>query len=287
MLPNFFVIGAAKCGTTSLAFYLGRHPEIQMSAVKEPRFFAAPDPRRPFGGRRIERLCEYESLFDSAAAVRGEASPAYSQYPWRPGVPERIRDLIPQARFVYLVGDPVKRFVSHYRQAVAQTGVTQSLAEIVSHAGATEHPFVCAGRYALQIERYLETFDREQLLVVDQDELLNNRRSTLRRIFAFLSVSPDYWSEQFELVRNHGDEQRLVSSGLYGRLRRSDLRAAVGVLPAPARARLVKSTRRVIAPAVGDVALDASLRRRLEERYRPEAALLREITGQRFDGWSL
>ncbi len=287
MLPNFFVIGAAKCGTTSLAYYLERHPQIHMSPIKETRFFAAPDPRRPFGGPRVERLSDYEALFESAASARGEASPAYSQHPWRPGVPERIRKLIPDARFVYLVGDPVRRFVSHYRQAVAQTGETQSLSQIVERRSVPEHPFLCAGRYTLQIERYLDVFPREQLLVVDQDELLHERRSALGKIFAFLDVSPDYWDEEFELVRNRGCEHRRVSSGLYGRMRGSALRAAVGALPAPARESLVKSVRRAIAPPVEEVALDASLRRRLEARYRPEAARLRTLTGQGFESWSL
>jgi hypothetical protein len=287
VLPNFFVIGAAKCGTTSLAYYLERHPQVHMSSIKETRFFAAPDSRRPFGGPRVERLSDYEALFESAASARGEASPAYSQHPWRPGVPERIRKLIPEARFVYLVGDPVRRFVSHYRQAVAQTGETQSLTQIVEHSSAPEHPFLCAGRYTLQIERYLGVFPRERLLVVDQDELLHERRSALGKIFAFLDVSPDYWDEEFELVRNRGSEHRRISSGFYGRMRGSALRTAVGALPAPARENLVKSVRRAIARPVEEVAIDASLRRRLETRYRPEVARLRELTGQGFERWSL
>ncbi len=259
MLPNFFVIGAAKCGTTSLSHYLTCHPEVHMSAIKETRFFAAPDPDRPFGGPRVELLSEYQSLFRSAAAARGEASPAYSQHPWRPGVPERIHELIPDARFVYLVGDPVVRLVSHYRQAVSQTGETQPLARIVldgmGDAGEMEHPFVCAGRYALQIERYLEVFPAAQLLVLDQDELRHDRGAALSRVFAFLGVDPAYRSEQFALERNRGAEHRRVSSGLYGRLRASALHGMLERLPSGARERLVQSARRALAPPVEDVAL--------------------------------
>lgn len=288
MLPNFFVIGAAKCGTTSLAYYLEGHPQVHMSPIKETRFFAAPDPRRPFGGPRVERLSDYESLFDSHAPARGEASPAYSQHPWRPGVPERIHELLPRARFVYLVGDPLKRFVSHYRQAVAQTGETRPIAQIVSDdAGAAEDPLICAGRYALQLERYLEVFGAERVLVLDQDELLRERRSALRRVFEFLGVDGSFWSDEFAQVRNRGAEHRRVSSGLYGRMRASALRGALGALPADVRTGLVRPVRRLIAPAVGEVALDASLRRRLEACYRPEVMRLRELTGQSFGGWSL
>lgn len=291
MLPNFFVIGAAKCGTTSLSQYLACHPEVHMSAIKETRFFAAPDPTRPFGGPRVERLSDYQSLFRSDAAARGEASPAYSQYPWRTGVPERIHELIPDARFVYLVGDPVTRLVSHYRQAVSQTGQTQPLAQIVldgmGAAGDVEHSFICAGRYALQVERYLEVFSAAQLLVLDQNELRHDRRAALSRVFAFLDVDPDYWSEKFTLEQNRGAEHRRVSSGVYGKLRASPLHRLLETLPPGARDRLVQSARRAIAPPVGDVALDPDLRRRLEAHYRPEVARLRELTGQRFAEWSL
>jgi hypothetical protein len=286
MLPNFFVIGAAKCGTTSLSQYLASHPQVHMSAVKETRFFAPPDPSRPFGGPRVGSLSDYEQLFESAAPARGEASPAYSQHPWRAGVPERIHALVPQARFVYLVGDPVKRLGSHYRQAVAYTGETRPLERIVADAG-DEDPFVCAGRYALQLERYLDVFPAERVLVIDQDELLRHRRSTLARVFAFLGVDADYCSEDFARVSNRGAEHRRVSGGVYGRMRASALRSVLDALPGGARETLVRSARRIVAPAVGEVALDAPLRRRLEARYRPEMARLRELTGQAFDGWSL
>lgn len=284
MLPNFFVIGAAKCGTTSLAFYLQAHPEIHLSPVKETRYFAAPDPHKPFGGPRIGRRREYEALFESSAPARGEASPAYSQHPWRAGVPERIHALIPGARLVYLVGDPIKRLVSHYRQALAHTGETQTLAQILEQP---DHPFLCAGRYALQLERYLEVFPREQLLVIDQDQLLHERRRALERVFDFLHVSPDFWSAEFELMRNRGSEHRVLSRGPYARLRASALHGALGALPDRLRRGLVSSARRALAPAVGELALDSSQREHLEACYRPEAARLREITGQSFSGWSL
>jgi hypothetical protein len=65
MLPTFFVIGAAKCGTTSFDRYLAAHPEIHMSPIKEPRFFAEERPDRPFRGKRIGDLETYERLLES------------------------------------------------------------------------------------------------------------------------------------------------------------------------------------------------------------------------------
>ena len=86
-LPTFFVIGAARAGTTSMHYYLSLHPQIQMSATKEPHYFAGPPGEIPYGGPRVDSLDDYRKLFDPSAPVRGEASPSYAAYPRRQGVP--------------------------------------------------------------------------------------------------------------------------------------------------------------------------------------------------------
>ena len=86
-LPTFFIIGAAKAGTTSLHFYLDQHPQIQMSAIKEPNYFAGAANGIPYPVGRVDRLERYEQLFDPAFEVRGEASPSYTSAPRRLGVP--------------------------------------------------------------------------------------------------------------------------------------------------------------------------------------------------------
>ena len=224
MLPNFFVIGAAKCGTTSLALYLAEHREIHLSPVNEPRFFAAPDPLRPFPGRRIGELAEYEALFASSAPLRGEVCGAYSQHPWRPGVARRIHRLVPEARFVYLVGDPIRRVESHYIQTVAEEGETRPIAEALGAIEDPMHPAICPGRYAQQLDQYLAVFGQERVLVVDQDDLRARRRETLSAIFAFLGVDPAYGSPVFTQTLNRSADHRQLSSGIYGRLRASRLR---------------------------------------------------------------
>jgi Sulfotransferase family len=123
-LPTFFIIGAPKAGTTSLNFYLEQHPEIQMSEVKEPAFFAPPlgSATSKLGLSRvdmIDSLDRYERLFDPTMRVRGEGSTNYAEYPFRQGVPERIKERVPEAKFIYMVRDPVARTVSHYDHLVA------------------------------------------------------------------------------------------------------------------------------------------------------------------------
>src|SRR5437016_1007207 len=108
-MPSFIVIGAQKAGTTSLDSYLRTHPQVAMSSVKETNFFVE---ERAWGkGRRW-----YEGLFDAAgtATAVGEASPTYSMFPLFAGVPERMARLLPEARLIYLVRDPIERIRSAY-----------------------------------------------------------------------------------------------------------------------------------------------------------------------------
>jgi hypothetical protein len=287
VLPNFFVIGAAKCGTTSLALYLAEHPEIHLPPVIEPRFFAAPDPRRPFPGRRVGVQAEYEALFDTDAPLRGEVCGAYSQHPWRPGVARRIHELVPDARFVYLVGDPIRRVESHYVQTVAEEQETRPLAEVLGELDYRQHPAICPGHYAEQLEQYLRHFPGERILVVDQDDLLHRRQDALAEIFSFLGVDAEFRSLAFAQTRNRGADHRRLSSGLYGRLRDGPLRSLVRALPPSLREPLLVPLRRALAREVVRPSLDATLRARLEAHFAPEVTRLRQITGKSFAGWSI
>src|SRR5215467_9662636 len=183
-LPTFFIIGAPKAGTTSLHNYLSEHPQIQMSAVKEPNFFA-PHLNPVDEQRRISQLDQYEQLFDPSVSVRGEASTPYAEYPLRQGVPERIREQVPEAKFLYVVRDPVERTISHYNHMVASEGERRPLEQALGDLSDPRSPSICANLYGLQLELYLRQFPQERVMVVDQADLLGDRRSALRRVFAF------------------------------------------------------------------------------------------------------
>ncbi len=157
-LPTFFIIGTAKAGTTSLHHYLDLHPQIQMSAIKEPNFFAGAENGTPYPGGRVDRLEEYERLFDPSVEVRGEASPSYTNHPRRVGVPERIKALVPHAKLIYLVRDPIARTVSHYQHSVAVGRERRSLEDALSDLSDPLLPWTSTSRYASQLELYLPHF---------------------------------------------------------------------------------------------------------------------------------
>jgi hypothetical protein len=284
-LPTFFVIGAPKAGTTSLHFYLDQHPEIQMSAIKEPRFFAPPlNPLNEKG--RVNRLDKYERLFDATVGVRGEASPDYTEYPFRQGVPERIKECVPDAKFIYLVRDPVARTMSHYDHLVATEGERRSLDEVLSDLSDPRLPYVCASLYGLQLELFLRQFDEQRILVVDQAELLTNRGAILREIFGFLRVDGTFDSPRFEVERNKGEEHRTYSPRLAQFVGRT-IRPRTQWLPPRVRQTLRRSGERAFLPAHQKATLDDASRARLAELYAGEVERLRELTGKDFPTWSV
>lgn len=291
-LPNLLIIGAHKCGTTSLHYYLGRHPEITMAAPrghaagvendiagKEMRFFWREDWR--------ERLDWYRSHFRGMRTpIRGEATPAYSAYPYHPEVPERIHALIPHARLVYMVRDPIQRIVSQYIQERV-SGDRHSFADYMRECEEPANRIVCPSRYATQVERYLRLFRDSQLLVIDQHDLRHRRRATLRRLFAFLGVDQEFWSRSFELELNTRAAKHVL-----GRRRAvlfdhvidpAGRRLARGKWP-----RIGTNLRRALADdGVEEPLVSSEMRERLAMQLAPEAERLRDLTGEPFASWSL
>jgi hypothetical protein len=283
-LPTFFIIGAPKAGTTSLYHYLECHPEIQMSAVKEPSYFA-PTLDTLEVKLHVGSLQRYEQLFDPDVAVRGEASTNYAEYPFREGVPEAIAELVPEAKFIYLVRDPVERTVSHFRHIVANGSERRSLTQALSDLEDPRSPWICASLYALQLELYLRIFPAERMLVVDQADLLSDRSSTLREIFAFLDVDEGFQSEQFEDELLKGSEHRSYPLGL-ARFIEHQVRPRSAWI-SPATRRLLRRYVEVALPRLQTESLDEQLRASLQQFYAGEVAHLRSLTGKTFPTWSV
>ena len=264
-LPTFFVIGAPKAGTTSLHEYLAEHPQVAMSEPKEPMCFQPP--------HWVTRLGEYQHLFAQRAAVRGESSTAYTAYPWAPDVPGRVRATVPEAKLIYVVRDPIPRMLSHYAQNVWDGFPVRPFDELMADL---EHPLnmpVWASRYATQLERWLEHFPRDRILVFDARDLREQRAETLRRVFAFLSVDPDFVSPAWD--REHNTASSHAKPNALGR-------RLGGVGERLARR---PGLRRMVAREVPAPALRAGQRDRVASLLRPEAERLRAMTGLSLAHW--
>jgi len=273
-LPNLIVIGATKCGTTSLHRYLDRHPEITMSRDKEPDFFIAE--------RNWSKGVEwYAAQFAAGTAVRGESSSRYTNSPWFAGVPARMHALVPGARLVYLVRDPIERIVSNWIHAVAQGDETRPLTEAMHH----DYYFL-RSLYWRQISAYLDHYPRSSILVIAMDDLATEREATLRKVYEFLDVDPEVRGSARELRLNRTADKRLkTKTGAW--LERSWVGRGLEALPQRWYWRLRDPlcwpfSRRIQRPT-----LSANERAGLAERLRDDTNRFRQFVGREFADWSV
>jgi hypothetical protein len=277
-LPNLVVIGATKAGTTALHAYLSLHPEIQMAAEKPLNFFLA--------DHSEAGLDEYASFFDADAPVRGESSPRYSYAPHLPGVPQRIRATIPEARLIYLVRDPVERALSDYVHTSA-LWEEPPLERAFAHSEHPYHPYTAPGRYASQLELYLDAFAHEQILVLDQAELLADSRGSIQTVFRFLGVDEGFESPRFGERVNPAESRRRMT-GLGRWLRGSPLVDVLGHLPGRPREAVLGWARRLTSRGASPSPQPSvELRQRLRATFAEDAARLRELTGLELASWQV
>jgi hypothetical protein len=291
-LPNLIVIGAQKCGTSALHYYVGLHPEAQVSSPKELSFFLDesdfhPEPylsvpeelRLVSGPRNWKRGREwYESHFDPGAAIRGEATPAYAS-PWFPGTAERMAGLVGEAKLIFMVRDPVERMVSHYLQNRASGREWRPLDRALERR---QNVYVARSSYASVLRPFTERFPMERILVLRQEDLLRDRRPTLRRVFGFLGIDPEFWTPRFERER-HPTARKGWRYRALTRVQSSRLARPIYRLPQEAKWLIERMSYRP-APAERP-APDAAMRARILEQLEPEIAELERITGWDLSDW--
>jgi hypothetical protein len=273
-LPNLIVIGAQKCGTTSLHQYLSLHPDIGMSRQKELQYFSA-----LHNWNRGEDW--YRSWFDPARQVRGETSPGYTNFPRIRDVPQRMHALVPDARFIYLVRDPVERTRSHYLHMVAERREHRSWLEVLADPG---EPYTQRSLYHYQLEQYLPFYDIGRILVVQQEALLTARARTLAEIFTWLGVEPAFRSLRFHR-RRHRSVRKRRRTDLGMRLSRTAPMRAIARLPDPARWMFEDVIYWPLSRPVPRPHIDPATLRDLRRRFRDDAARLRCLTGRKLEGW--
>lgn len=203
-IPNFFIVGAPKAGTTSLYNYLSNHPQIYMSPLKETNYFSGDFIKQQNLYYKVEIIPnehEYLSLFKgvSTEKIIGEASPSYLFYP---NVAERIKNFNVSAKILIMLRNPVQRAYSHYLMDKRLGYVNESFEEISCKNTDDElenlyfQQYVELGKYASQVKRYLEVFNEKQVLVLLFENLVNNRQKTMDVICKFLNIDLLLLSEE-------------------------------------------------------------------------------------------
>ena len=228
-LPDFIIIGAMKCGTSSLHAQLASRAGIFMSTPKEPNFFSNDD-------QFARGLGWYASLFSSATESQlcGESSTHYTKLPTYPHTIMRLREHIPQAKLIYIMRDPLDRIVSQYIHEWTQREVSGSLESAIR-----KHPrFVAYSCYAHQVEPFLDAYGAQSVLPVFFERMLRYPDEALARVCGFIG-DPGGSRWDFDLPQQNISRDRLRRSttrdallGLPG------VRALKKQLPAALRARV-------------------------------------------------
>jgi hypothetical protein len=282
-LPNFLIVGAMKSGTTSLARYLGAHPQAYLVPEKEVYFFERTD----LWARGIDW---YEERFAGAAAelAVGEASPSYMFY--RRAV-ERMASVVPDARLIVMLREPVERAYSHYlhwrfdkviERRSFERAVEDEIAEGERPAleyGPGEVPcdYLARSRYLPQLQHLCEHFPRESVLVILLEDLERAPEETFSQVCGFLGIDSSILPGNVGTVFNAHHQFRPV--WLW---RLSVDRNLWRWVPKRMRLRLVHG----MARAVPHPPLDDRVRMRLREHFADHNAALAEWLGRDLSAWN-
>ena len=175
-LPDFLVIGAVKSGTTTLYHWLDDQPEIYMSRKKEPRFF----------DKHFDRGTQWYAEFFAGARddqLVGEASPQYSSPPVGHVAAERIAELLPHARLVFVMRHPIERLLSEYRYNVQRKIVHGPL------LAQNREKLVGSSCYYARLRPYIDRFPREQLCVVRFEDMIREDGLAWQQIVQHLGLT--------------------------------------------------------------------------------------------------
>jgi len=218
IIPNFLICGPPKCASTSLNFYLKQHPEIFMSPVKQTKFFSV----------HYHKGTEYyiKTYFSEVTHEKmvGEATPTYSLLPF---VAERIRNFNPDMKLIFCLRNPVERTFSgwsmrmnngtehlSFREALEENFKQRQTTRLETEHDANEwaadmlrndrleetgfRTYLEGSLYAYNLEHYLKHFPYSQIKIIFMDRLQKDLHGTLKEVFAFLGVDPNYHIQNTE-----------------------------------------------------------------------------------------
>jgi len=219
VIPDFYIIGAAKCGTSALYDYLIQHPSVYSAVTKEPRFFD-----KYYG----KGLNWYKVLFPLKVTkffitkilqkdfVTGEATPRYLDHPH---APKRIQSITPNAKFIILLRNPADRIFSHYNMRKSSKKETLPLHDALKleakrtkdefeHMVKDEnyysldyyhHSYLDRSIYINKLERWMKVFPKEQFLIIQSEIFFSNSDKVLQNVLKFLKL-PEFHLKEYSKI---------------------------------------------------------------------------------------
>ena len=205
-LPNFIIIGAMKCATSTLHVQLSRQPGFFMSEPKEPNFFSDDD-------NYARGMAYYRSLFEGAGSsqLRGESSTHYTKLPTYPKALTRMREHLPALKLIYVMRHPIDRLVSHYIHEWSMRNINVPIDRAVD----LHEELVHYGCYHMQLQPFIQVYGRANVLPVFLERLQAESQSELERVCRFLGYQgAPIWAS--DLANQNVSSERL-RLGKWGR----------------------------------------------------------------------
>ncbi len=290
--PSFLVIGAPKCGTTSLFHYLAQHPDVYLPARKELHYFTYDDLARnsagPGDADLLPHFCatrsDYEAQYAQVRGEReiGEVSPSYFYYA---DASRRIRDELGTPKIILLLRDPVQKAFSQYMHLVRDNrerlsfyqGLMAEPKRIEQRWGALWR-YAEGSIYAWRIRRYLETFGEDRVKILFFEDLVRDAGSLVREVLRFLALDDAVCIDTSEVYNASSLPRSRFLAGLVAK--QSPLAAAArAALPSAIRIRITAVLRRLNAGGKGEI--DEGSRAYLRDYFATDLKEVEQILGRR------
>ena len=275
MLPTFIIIGATNAGTTSLYHYLGAHPDVIPSSIKEPSFFKTD---KDFN----KGLDWYKSLFEGVGKFAFEATTNYTKRHLYPGIPERMHSVLPDIKLIYLIRDPIERTITHYVSQYKMRWESRTFSEVIKDP---DSHIVLTSKYFYQIQAFLDYYSKDQIMIVDSARLKKDTSSLVSDVFEFLGIPPYQDKDLFEKKFNKSQNKKQITklhSVLNNKIKNHEIHEFIRVSSKPFRDFIATFKKPVERPR-----LTEEDREILERELKPDADKMRKFSGLDFSHWSV
>lgn len=286
-IPNFFIVGTPKAGTTSLYEYLQEHPQIYMSPIKETNFFSYNEIKSQglfYNEEHVASIEAYLQQFSGAVneIAIGEASVSYLFYP---SVPQKIKYFNSEAKIIVVLRNPIDRGFSHYLMDKRLGFVSESYQKIVDKQVVGKkgllyyQQYVELGLYYKQLKRYYDVFDASNILVLYYEDIVNNINGVVNNLYQFLEVDVT-----FEPDTNKQHNTFLAPKGAFIRklYAQKKVRSLLKNIFGEAMREKVKS---FFFSKERKPVLDPALKNQLIDLYKEDVHQLSVLLNKRFDHW--
>lgn len=280
--PEVFLIGAQKAGTTTLAYLLSQHPDICVAKNKEPHYFT---------GNSNKNLAWYQKQFPNFEHICIDASTSYSFAPLSSdnsymarkcfhNIPQKIHALNPQAKFIYLLREPIARTYSGYWHSFNTGREHRSFSEAIEN----DHFYLDVSNYYSQLTLWLEYFSLDSFLFILFEDMKQNTQQTVRDCCQFLQIDPNKIQVNLQEHQNKTNNVNFVGRKFNRIFKKLDYSGVGFMAPSIARSFIQKHT---VAPHLSLPKPTLKERNFLGNYFAYKNKNLAKLTGIQLEKWQL